>query len=489
MSFAINTKPYSCWDCHYFKAMDPENSPHGYCRRYAPHSLSLYGFDSVVGGTSPLIQKGDLYTRDAAMDTRLPVGTDGQVLKANAATATGLEWDDPPQVPLTTKGDILTNDGTENVRLPVGTDGQVLKANSATSEGVEWADSAESPLTTKGDLYTHNVTDDTRLPLGTDGQILVVNNEQATGMEWIEPPYASSPLTSKGDIWGHNGINDSRIAVGTDGQILYADPTQANGVRWDAAPIPGGIFVESDQAARFGEVQAVDAEMTRDGEAPGGAVRPISSTTTSYDNAGSFPFMVPLTSQIDAVQISVTKTATSTATVGAAPTLEVTFWEVSGPTEVQIGSAFVPIDPATVSPNFNTGTPDWRMIPYVLPVPIPISSYGQYGWRLEMTPTGSDEKICKTRNVNVRVYRSYTPPAATLAEIAEARAAFDANRVDIMTAIMGSEAQALAADITPDQSINKWSFIQFAPNVWCGEYKRNSGNIPAIPPFELPTGD
>lgn len=43
------------------------------------------------GGSSPLTTKGDLYTYDTA-DARLPVGTDGQILSANSATGTGLEW-------------------------------------------------------------------------------------------------------------------------------------------------------------------------------------------------------------------------------------------------------------------------------------------------------------------------------------------------------------------------------------------------------------
>jgi len=46
---------------------------------------------TVSGGSSPLTTKGDLYTYSTT-DTRLPVGTNGQVLSANSATATGLEW-------------------------------------------------------------------------------------------------------------------------------------------------------------------------------------------------------------------------------------------------------------------------------------------------------------------------------------------------------------------------------------------------------------
>lgn len=46
---------------------------------------------TIPGGSSPLTTKGDLYTYDTG-DARLAVGTNGQVLSANSATATGLEW-------------------------------------------------------------------------------------------------------------------------------------------------------------------------------------------------------------------------------------------------------------------------------------------------------------------------------------------------------------------------------------------------------------
>jgi hypothetical protein len=45
-------------------------------------------------GISPLTTKGDLYTYSTE-DARLPVGANGQVLTANSAQATGLEWANP----------------------------------------------------------------------------------------------------------------------------------------------------------------------------------------------------------------------------------------------------------------------------------------------------------------------------------------------------------------------------------------------------------
>lgn len=62
---------------------------------YSGNLEELRSGDTLVGGggggSSPLTTKGDVYTYSTA-DARLPVGTDGQVLTADSAQATGLKW-------------------------------------------------------------------------------------------------------------------------------------------------------------------------------------------------------------------------------------------------------------------------------------------------------------------------------------------------------------------------------------------------------------
>lgn len=77
----------------------------------------------------------------------------------------GLQWSSVQKTtgfntlsPLTTKGDIVVFDSTNNVRLPVGTDGQMLFANSAQSTGLQWL-TFEQDITSTTLFTTASTTD------------------------------------------------------------------------------------------------------------------------------------------------------------------------------------------------------------------------------------------------------------------------------------------------------------------------------------------
>ena len=95
--------------------------------------------------------------------------------------------------PGTTLGDLAYSSATANTntRLPIGTTGQVL----AVVGGVPaWATTADqTPLTTKGDLFTFD-TADARIGVGANGTVLTADSAEATGLKWATPVTGSMTL-------------------------------------------------------------------------------------------------------------------------------------------------------------------------------------------------------------------------------------------------------------------------------------------------------
>lgn len=116
-----------------------------------------------------------------------PAGADGA---AGPAGATGPAGPPGSISGLTIKGELVTHDGTDPVFLPVGANGEVLKANSAVAAGIEWDTDAGGmidPTTTLGDLIVNDATGVDRLGVGVDGEVLTAESTAPLGVTWAAP--------------------------------------------------------------------------------------------------------------------------------------------------------------------------------------------------------------------------------------------------------------------------------------------------------------
>lgn len=173
-----------------------------------PHTQ--YVLESLVDA------KGDIVTATADnTPARLGVGTNGQVLKANSATTTGLEWG-------TVSSGASALDDLTDVVITTPAAGAAL-----VFDGTNWID---GPV----DLADADARTGT-LPIGSGG------TGQTTKTAAFD---ALAPGTTKGDLHVHNGTNVVRVGVGSNNQILTADSAATAGVKWAAAPTTGATTLD-----------------------------------------------------------------------------------------------------------------------------------------------------------------------------------------------------------------------------------------------------
>ncbi len=119
------------------------------------------------------------------------------------------------------KGDIIAATAADTVaRLAVGTDGQVLKANSATATGLEWATDASgmtNPMTTTGDtIYSSSGSTPARLGIGSSGQVLTVSAGVPSWATPSAPSYVGVSLTPSTGTQTINNGTWTTVAFGNE---------------------------------------------------------------------------------------------------------------------------------------------------------------------------------------------------------------------------------------------------------------------------------
>lgn len=146
------------------------------------------------------------------------------------ATPTASDVGAIPAALVDAKGDVVTATADNTpARLGVGTNGQVLRANSGTGTGLEWdtLDSADigavaqTLADAKGDLIAASAADTwARVAVGSNGQVLTADSTQSAGVRWATPGAGSGPAhTDTGLITSGNisvAASPTKTAIGTE---------------------------------------------------------------------------------------------------------------------------------------------------------------------------------------------------------------------------------------------------------------------------------
>jgi len=150
--------------------------------------------------------------------------------------------------PSTTLGDIEYRSATANTntRLAIGTTGQVLTV----AGGVPtWATSDDANaiqnaiVDAKGDIVAASAADTpARLAVGTDNQRLVAASSETTGLKYVSDTQ-NTVIDAEGDLLvGDSADTLQRLAIGTTGQVLTVDTAIDGKIKWAAAAGGSSLF-------------------------------------------------------------------------------------------------------------------------------------------------------------------------------------------------------------------------------------------------------
>lgn len=201
-------------------------------------NAALVTVGAATGGTGQTTYtKGDLLAASAATTlTKLAVGTDTQVLTADAAEVTGIKWaaaggfnltvEDIDAVPTYANLTKISFDQADGfvITNPVGTEAQIDLAAIPTSV-------LAGPITAAKGGTNIDTSASTGVPIVDTGTWTVPATLSVAKGGTNTASYAA-----KGDILVSSGATTlTKLAVGTDDQVLTAASAEATGVKWAAA--------------------------------------------------------------------------------------------------------------------------------------------------------------------------------------------------------------------------------------------------------------
>ena len=159
--------------------------------------------DTTTKALNPSTTLGDIEYRSATANTntRLAIGTTGQVLTVAAGVPTWATSDDANAIQnaiVDAKGDIVAASAADTpARLAVGTDNQRLVAASGETTGLKYvSDTQNTVIDAEGDLLVGDAADALqRLAIGSNAQVLTVDTSVDGKIKWATPAGASGALT------------------------------------------------------------------------------------------------------------------------------------------------------------------------------------------------------------------------------------------------------------------------------------------------------